>query len=712
MTAPAGVTRDPWGVPTVRAGSLDDLAWAQGRVTAVDRAWQLEVERWRSEATLAAHVGAAGLSWDTFAARARLDDTARRCHDALDPDTRCWVAAYVAGVRDGLAEGAARSPELQALGLPRGGHGGWQPWTPLGIFLVHHVLFGSLGTTVWRGHLLRSFGPRLGPDLAAALGLGPPDGSNAVAVTGSRTASGLPLVAGDPHRVLERPGVYQQVHLVVDGPEALDVVGLAFPGVPGVAHFGHTGTVAWAVTNAMAVHQDLYRERLRRDGDRLLALGPDGWEPAETATVRLAVRDGEPVTVETVETARGPVVVPSWSGGEVPEALSLRAPSRVDAGLGFEALPRLLRARIAGDVEAALASWVEPVNSVLVADTTGDVRQLVAGRVPDRAAANRWHPVPAWDRAHAWRGTCPPPAGLRVSDGAPWDGVAVTANDARPDVVPYGTVFAAPHRAARLRALVGDRTGLRVDDLAELLVDTASPATGLLDALRRATAPETGTTAARLRAELLAWDGRMDADSHGAGAFAAWRSALVRRVLELPLLAPLHHPTGAPEVLAPWLSPVERVGTALERLLDVLPRHGVDLDALLQDALADAATTPAPAWGSTHRLLTVHSLDGTGWEETVVRPADGLPLSGDTTCVLATASLPGLTDRCLRGPVARYVWDLADRDASRWVVPLGADGVPGPHAEDQTPLWARGSLIPVPPADLVPVPPARPEEIP
>ncbi|WP_456600396.1 penicillin acylase family protein [Blastococcus sp. SYSU DS0616] len=698
------MARDRWGVPTIRAGSLDDLARAQGYATAVDRAWQLEVERWRSEATLAAHLGAAGLDWDTFAARARLDDTARRCHDALDPGTRRWVGAYVDGVRAGLAEGAARSPELRALGWAggeqHGGRGGWRPWTPLGIFLVHHVLFGSLGTTVWRGHLLRSFGPGLGRELAVALGLGPPDGSNAVAVTGARTASGLPLVAGDPHRLLERPGIYQQVHLLVEGAadDGVDVVGLAFPGVPGVAHFGHTGTVAWAVTNAMADSQDLYRERLRRDGDRVLALGPDGWEPADAATVRLDVRDGEPVTVETVETARGPVVVPSWTAEEPgePEALSLRAPSRVDAALGFDALPLLLRARTAADVEAALTSWVEPVNSVLVADSSGDVRQLVAGRVPDRAAANRWYPVPAWERAHAWRGTCPAPAGLRVTDGPPWDGVAVTANDQRPDVAPYGSVFAPGHRAARLRALLGDRTGLTADDLAALLLDTAAPASGPLRLLRDLRLPEARTPAARLHAEIVGWDGRMDASSRGAAAFGAWRAALVRRVADLPLLAPLHHPAGVPEVLAPWVSPVERIGTALERLLRVLPQHGVDVDALARDALADAAGSTAATWGATHRLRTVHSLDGTPWEDVVARPADGAPLAGDTDCVLATTSLPGLTDVCLRGPVARYVWDLADRDASRWVVPLGADGVPGPHAEDQTELWLRGDLVPVP----------------
>ncbi|TFV48192.1 penicillin acylase family protein [Blastococcus sp. TF02A-35] len=688
------VHRDAWGVPTVRAGSLDELARAQGRVTAVDRAWQLEAERWRSEATLAAHVGAAGLAWDTFAARARLDDTARRCYAALDPATRRWVGSYVEGVREGMAEGVARSPELQALG---GTSGEWQPWTPLGVFLANHVLFGTVGSKVWRGHLLRSFGPGLGAELAVALGLGPPEGSNAVAVTGSRTASGLPLVAGDPHRVIERPGVYQQVHLVADG---VDVVGLAFPGVPGVAHFGHTGTVAWAVTNAMADYQDLYRERLRRDGDAVLAQGPDGWEPAAVSSVRLEVRDGEPVTVELVETARGPVVVPTWSADE---ALSLRAPSRVDAALGFEALPRLLRARTAGDVEEALASWVEPVNAVLVADTAGDVRQLVAGRVPSRAAANGWHPVPAWEAESAWRGTHPGPAGQQVTDDAPWDGVAVTANDRRPDVAPFGTVFAPPHRAARLRALLGDRTGLTVDDLAAVLVDTAAPPTGARDLLATCGRPEDGSPAARLFDLVEAWDGRMAADSPGAGAYAAWRSALVHRLAGLPLLAPLHLPARAPEVLAPWLSPVERIGTALERLLRVLPGHGVDVVQVAREALADAASAPTPEWGATHRLRTVHSLDGTPWEGTVARPADGTPLSGDTDCVLATASLPGLTDLSFRGPVARYVWDLADRDASRWVVPLGADGVPGPHAEDQAPLWARGGLVPVP---------ATPEELP
>ena len=61
-----------------------------------------------------------------------------------------------------------------------------------------------------------------------------------------------------------------------------------------------------------------------------------------------------------------------------------------------------------------------------------------------------------------------------------------------------------------------------------------------------------------------------------------------------------------------------------------------------------------------------------------------------------TGSLPGVTDEAYRGSVARYVWDLADRDASGWVVPMGADGKPGDaHHLDQLPLWAAGELVPL-----------------
>ncbi len=144
--------RDGYGVPHLRADDHPSLAYAQGRVTALDRAWQIEVERHRSQGTSASFLGTEAVAWDSFARRARLADTARRCHAALDPGTAEWVGRYVDGVNDGLSAGAARAPEFAATGLRPGR---WQPWTPLALWLGHHVLFAGFGTKLWRDHVAR-----------------------------------------------------------------------------------------------------------------------------------------------------------------------------------------------------------------------------------------------------------------------------------------------------------------------------------------------------------------------------------------------------------------------------------------------------------------------------------------------------------------------------------------------------------------------------
>lgn len=334
----AELYRDPWGIPHLRAGSALDLARAQGRVTALDRAWQLEVERNRSQGTSAAFLGAEAVDWDRFARRARLDDTARRCFAALerrDPETADWVVAYVEGVNEGLAEGAGHAPEFARTGLAVGR---WEPWTPLGVWLGTHILFAGFPAKLWREEVVRRIGPEA-VDLFAADGPGT-SGSNGWLVTGERTGTGRPVIAGDPHRFIEDPGVYQQIHLSC--PE-FDVVGLAVPGVPGIAHFAHTGTVAWAITNAMADYQDLYRERLRRAGPQgpegWEALDPDGeWRPVARHVETVEVAGGEPVEVEIVETPRGPVVIGGTERTEGIGPISLRYPPRVTEDLGFSAL--------------------------------------------------------------------------------------------------------------------------------------------------------------------------------------------------------------------------------------------------------------------------------------------------------------------------------------------------------------------------------------
>ncbi|MFH8896987.1 penicillin acylase family protein [Streptomyces coeruleorubidus] len=683
------IYRDAWGIPHLRAGSAAELAHAQGLVTARDRAWQLEIERHRAQGTSASFLGESALPWDRFTRRARLDDTARRCFAELekrDPETADWLRAYVDGVNGGLAAGADAAPEFARAHLSPGA---WHPWTPLGVWLATHILFAGFPAKLWREQVAAHLG-------ADAIGLFATDGpgtsgSNGWLVSGERTVTGQAVIAGDPHRWIEDPGVYQQIHLSC--PE-FDVVGLAVPGIPGIAHFGHTGTVAWAITNAMADYQDLYRERLRRTGAGVEALSPDGvWRRAARHTEVVEVAGEEPVEVEVIETERGPVVIGGPEGldgdpfdpadpSDAPVAISLRHPPRVTGDLGFGALLPLLRARRVADVDRAFDRWAEPVNVVQAADTEGGVLHRVAGRVPLRSEANRLRLVPAWEPGHEWQGWHEAPrAGLT-------GGVAVMANQRGP-AEPLGVEFAPPHRHDRIAELLAGRERWSAADMPALHTDThLASASALLDHVRNLAAltPE----ASALRDRLLAWNRRMDADSADAALYSAVRGAVVRQLAAHPAFAALTAPPAYPEVFRPWLALLPRVGFALEHLLRAEELYGIDRPSAVRAAVEEvAARPPAGVWGDTHRLAPWRALE----PET---PYDEPGLSGDHDCVLCTSGVPGLTDRAARGPAARYVWDLARREDSRWVVPFGASGVPGsPHHRDQLPLWLAGDLVPV-----------------
>jgi len=623
----ARIYRDAYGVPHIRATTVIDLARGQGEVVARDRAWQMEWLRRRATGTTAEIFGNHGLPWDRLARRTLLVDTARRAHERLDDETTAFVAAYVDGVNAGLH---ADAPELAALGIePQP----WPEWMPLATFHAQHILFARLGAELWD----RRARAVLGDDAALLSQEGPvASGSNAWAVGGARTATGLPLIGGDPHRVIESPGVYLQVRLACD---EFDVAGFTFAGVPGAQHFAHAGDVAWAITNAMADYQDVHEA------------GP----VVERWTETITVRDDEPDQVEIELTERGPVFTDGYS---------FQGSSAVLGDLGFNALLPLLRSRTVDDVDRALDAWVEPVNNVVIADRHGSVRYRLAGRIPLRQGEGD---AVAWS---GWHG----PNRAEI----PADGEVVTANERRgPESEAVGVAFAPAYRADRIRALLDGRDDLTPDDFCAIHNDTYLATVPLLRGL--------------VPGEFDDWDGRMDADSADAARFAAWRNALVLRIAAEPVFASLHEPVDD-LVHAPWLDVTGRIGLALPSLVAAGTPFGIDLRALARLALADSRDHPA-TWGETHVATPVHAFEVSGL---AAPELPRLPVDGDGDCVRCTGSLPGVTDEAYRGSVARYVWDLADRDASGWVVPLGAAGHPDHlHHRDQLPLWVAGDLVPL-----------------
>lgn len=610
----ARLFRDAYGVPHLRAESVTDLAHGQGRVTARDRAWQLEWLRLRSTGATAAVVGGElAEAWDAFAGRMEIEETARRALAACSAETQAFVTSYAAGVNAGLAgadPGAV--PELAHLGHAPGE---WEPWTPLAAHLAQQILFGGIGEQLWERHARAVLGDdaRLLSHEGVQVA-----GSNAWVAGGARTASGLPLLAGDPHRTIEQPGIYQQVRLACDDPDdPFDVLGYTFVGMPGVQHFAHAGEVAWGITNACADYQDV-------------------------------VEDG--------------------SGLSLGRGVGVRTASWVLGDLGFDALLPLLRARSVDDVDRAFEHWVEPVNNLVVADRTGALRYRIAGTVPVR------------DAGGAWTGWLAEP---NRADAGP-DEVIVTANERRgPESEAVGSSFSPPYRARRIAELLAGRSGFTTADFAAIQDDALLPTVAVLARLVPGAFDD--------------FDGVMAADSAPAARFAAWRSALVRRLADQPALAGLATPGPAHDhgpLFAASFDHVARIGLALptlaaEALAGRAP-FGIDLPALARAALDDLDDVPA-SWGATHVATPLHALAPFGFDAGIAH----LPVSGDQDAVRTMGSWPGITDAATRGAVARYVWDLADRTAGGWVVPTGASGVPGPHLADQLHPWIEGRLLPI-----------------
>lgn len=672
----AEVFRDAQGVPHLRAHSVEALARLQGRTAAQDRAWQLEWNRSRAEGRTAEIIGSSGLTFDRFARRAEIDAVGRRCFERLDEPTRSFVTAFVDGVNSGLGRGAAGAYEFESLGV---GTGQWQPWTPLSVFAVQQLTFGGFGYKLWRRHVSQ----RLGAEAIDLLDSEIPDsiGSNAWALHGTRTASGSPIIAGDSHRQLDFPGPYQQVRLACS---EFDVFGFAFPGVPGIQHFAHAGEVAWAITNAMSDYQDLYEEELQRSGEQVTARGPAGTEPVRRRVETISVRDGADEEIEILITNRGPVII----GDETGPALSLRTPTMVENDLGFAALLPLLRARSVDDVVTAMASWVEPVNSALIADRSGQVRHVVAGRFPLRDERNIDVPVPAWDPRYAWTGEY---AAMPVDVV---DDLVANGND-RSSGGGLGKYYAPGWRAGRVTARLHELAAGTADvDAMEAIHGDVDLGTARLaqDLLRRV---DVDGPAQVVKDEILAWDGRMGADSRAALLYASWRAALAEWIADQPAFVALRDPELLPGVFATTLNVRVRIAAAVDAVCRNAGRVDLDLDEGVRSALAAvAADLPHGSWGDVHRLAPVHGLIGLANDH--VPPLPDAALAGDGNCVRATHSTPGITHCCSMSSVTRYVWDLDDRSNSRWVVPFGASGRPGDvHHVDQTDAWARAELYPV-----------------
>ncbi|HEY3438715.1 MAG TPA: penicillin acylase family protein [Actinotalea sp.] len=781
------VLRDARGVPSIYADSADDLFRAQGYVHAQDRFFEMDYRRHVTSGRLSELVGQNedALKADKVIRTFGWSRVAKQEWALLTPETRDHLQAYADGVNAYLdqRDPASLALEYTVLGrivdVPAPEH--WDPidslaWLKamawdlrgnyddeLGRALAYSTvrdvarvedLYPSYpqatnapilasGTVAQPAAHALPTAPMLGGDLTAALeatsralaavphliGSGDGTGSNSWVVSGDHTASGLPILANDPHLSISAPGIWMQMGLYCnevtpDCPFA--VSGFTFSGFPGVI-IGHNAQLAWGLTNLGADVTDFFVEHTNRsagtyerDGKQVpLDLRREVIKVNGAADVSLAVRSTVhgPIISDVLEV--GPAAtVPLASGGrgtaEVALGWTALEPGRTaDAVFAFDT------AKDAADIASAAKDFAVPSQNIVYATTDGHIGYQAPGRIPVRAVVTdgpvpsdgTW-PRPGWDSRYDWQGYVDPAAMPAAQD--PAEGYVVAANQA---VTPAGegpfltSDWDYGYRAQRIRdrldELIASKTPIDVATTSELQNDTKSPyAKVLVPALLAVPVQDAFTSQG---VDLLrGWDGRQDADSPAAAYFAdVWAT-----ILQLTFQDDL------PEVEWPngnsrWLQVVSRLLEQPDspwwddrRTVNVVESRDSVLAQALVTARAELTVRLGKdvqgwRWGQLHSFAPQHAVLGGPDIPNLIRELvnpEPIGVAGSSAIVDATAwdAASGSFD-VTAAPSMRMVVDLSDLDGSTWVAMTGTSGHPGSvHYTDQLEAWGSGKTFPWP----------------
>lgn len=372
-----------------------------------------------------------------------------------------------------------------------------------------------------------------------AFGDGPGLGSNSWVIGGSRTESGMPILANDPHLGIQMPSIWYEVGLHSEE-EDLDVAGFSFAGAPGVI-VGHNKTIGWGVTNLAPDVQDVYIERINPEDPTQYRVG-DEWRDMELRTERIPVAGREePHVIRVRETRHGPLITDLSSnarfrgfGTDVPQVsadavelteFSLRW-TALEPNRTLESIYHLNRAQDFEEFREALSMFDVPSQSFVYADVEGNIGFQAPGLIPIRRNGTGRLPVPGWTDEYEWEGYIPYeelPALLNPEK----DYIATANNPVVPPDYPYtlATEFNHGYRARRIVDMIEATEQAAVDDVEQMQGDVYSlPAEEVLPYLEDLPTPRALSQAKEM---LLSWDRRMERESAEAAVFALFMQNLI-----------------------------------------------------------------------------------------------------------------------------------------------------------------------------------------
>eukprot|EP00388_Colpodella_angusta_P006881 GDKJ01019930.1.p1 GENE.GDKJ01019930.1~~GDKJ01019930.1.p1 ORF type:complete len:814 (+),score=94.79 GDKJ01019930.1:6779-9220(+) len=719
---------DELGIPHIFANNDHDLYLAQGYVTAKDRLWQMEFQTHYAAGRLTEIVGEKALESDKYNRRMGAVYGAEKSLAGMmeDPQSKVALEAYSEGVNAYIDQLKVRTLPVEYKLL------GYQPerWTPIksALFLKNMSFVLASGTDDLRmTNILRKYGREVAEELfpnypfeeSPIIPTGTPQdftplplpkapadfvgtgsmkasterdkgiGSNNWAVSGSKSASGLPLLANDPHLTLSLPSIWYQMQLV--GPN-VNVYGATMPGTPNVIS-GFNKDIAWGVTNVGADIVDWYEVKFK--DAKMNEYWHDGqWKKITKRPERYIMKNGDVVLDTVLFTHHGPIV---YLDNEkpfkknIPTGHALRWIAH-DKSQELTTFYQLNRAKNYDDYVKALSFYAAPAQNFVFASNQNDIALWVNGKFPLKAKLQGKYILDGTDKMADWQGFIPHAHNPHVKN--PARGFVSSANQSSTDpTYPYyiNWEFAPSQRGRRINQRLESMSKITVDSLRALQNDNYNlKAAGILDKLISLVKVPTAKQAKAIKV-LQTWNKQNDVAEIAPTIFETWSNLLYESIWQDEFAYDENIPMKYPsldktiqlikqEPTAKWFDNVNtknKVETLEELASTSLT---ATLDSLTKWQKADMGDTWA--WANYKSTDIKHLIPGLDAFSKM-----NVNIGGGTGIVNAT------TERT--GPSWRMIIQLGKNNAVKGygVIPGGQSGNPGsPHYDDMIETWRQGKL--------------------
>ncbi len=733
------IYRDNHAIPTVYADNNDDIYFALGFLHAQERMFQMDLTRRAGEGKLSEILGSKTIAFDKMFKTLGLSKISQEAFKNYDGEVKKSLIAYAKGVNEFIKNNSGKlTIEFDVLGYKP------EPWKPEHSILIAKLMAWELNISWWSDiaftHLIQKLGlekvkeimpdykenaPTIIPQNIENLASVPLDfikvdrdfrkftgfvgthiGSNNWVVNGEHSNSGKPIIANDPHLSFSIPGKWYIANL--HSPN-LNAEGVTIPGIPGIV-IGKNKNISWVVTNVMADDSDFYIEKL--DSTKTKYFFNNEWHSLEVHKDTIKVKDSSDVIFEIRKNHRGPIISDIhpykrlFPNEEQNKAVISMRWSALAPTTDIKAFYLINRAKDWKEFNNGVQFFTSPGQNFVYGDKEGNIGYVAGVRLPKRKNNSVSFVYSGLTDEYDWEGFVPFKENPRVYN--PKQGFLASANNKTIQDYPYhiSNVWEPSSRIERITELLKKKEKHSKEDFQKYQMDFYSYyAKEIVPYILQAySAVKVENANLKKALEILKqWDFILLANSQVPTVYTVFYQYLLKNIFEDEMgknlfkeyifLANVPYrtvPVLLKENKSQWF---DNVNTKVIETRDEIIRKSLKdaIEFLERKMNADITYWQ---WGKLHKLTLKHFFHGISGLLDKLFDVGPFEIGGDGTTIFNTEySLTKPYSNKL-GPSMRYIYDFAEPDNYRIILPTGQSGhFLSKHYHDMTQKWLNGKVI-------------------